>query len=145
VRPEAAGPEAEGLHDDGGRPADLLRERVQQVLDVDRAGPRFLLGAPEELQHRAREIREPRGRLVDARQGRLRFDRHVGRIGPCLAKDLLHAAIAIDRAREEVNGLDLRVLALVGQALSPGDEGLRIRRVSVEVNRLLSGHAPTFY
>ena len=32
------------------------------------------------------------------------------------------------------------VLALVGQALSPPDERLRIGRIPVKVNRLLGGH-----
>ncbi len=145
VRPEAARAEAERLHDDRRRTADLLRERVEQVLDVDGARSGLLLGARQELEHRAREIREAGRRLVDPPERRLRFDRHVGGIAAGLAKDLLHAAVAIDRAREQVNGLDLRVLSLVGKALGPCDERFRVRRVAVEVNRLLSGHAPPIY
>ena len=61
------------------------------------------------------------------------------RLGARLAEDLRDAAVAIERAREQVDGLDLRVLALVGEALRAGDERLCVGRVSFEVNRLL-GH-----
>ena len=75
-----------------------------------------------------------------ARELRLGLDRDVGRIGARLLEDLLHAAVALDRAREQVDGLDLRVLALVGEALRAGDERLRVGRVTVEVDGLLGGH-----
>ena len=44
------------------------------------------------------------------------------------------------RAREEVDGLDLGVLALVGEALRARDEGLGVGGVTFEVDRLLGGH-----
>jgi hypothetical protein len=44
-------------------------------------------------------------------------------------------------AREQVDRIDLRVAALVGERLRARDERLRLRRVPVEVNRLLGRHA----
>ncbi len=40
-----------------------------------------------------------------------------------------------------MNGLDLRVLALVSQTLRARNEGLGVRRVPVQVDGLLRGHA----
>ncbi len=140
VRAQAPRPEAERLQDDRGAAADLLRQGVEQVLDLDRPRPGLLLGPGEELQHRVREIREAGRRLVHARERRLGLDRDVCRVGARAAKYLLHAPIAVGRPREEVQGLHLGVLALVGEALRAGDEGLGVRRVTVEVNRLLGSH-----
>src|SRR5262249_7572331 len=122
VRSQAARTEAERLQDDRGRPADLLRERVEELLDVDRAGSGFLLGASQELEHRGRQIGEPGGRLVDAAERRFGLDGHVRRVGAGLPKDLLNTAIAIDGARQEVDRLHLRVLALVRETLRARDE-----------------------
>jgi hypothetical protein len=145
VGAKASGSKPEGLEDDGRRSTNLLRERVEQVLDVNRAAAaRLFLGATQELQHRARKVRKPGGRLVHPSEGRLRLDRDVRRIGSSATKDLLHAAVALDRSGQEMHRLDLRVLAFVGQTLRPRDERLRVGRVAVEVNRLLGSHIGRF-
>ena len=114
VRTEAARAAPERLEHDRGRTADLLRQRVEQVLHLDGAGARLLLGAREELQHRVREVGQAPGRLVDAREACFHLDGDVGRVGAGALEDLLDAAVALDGARQQVNGLDLGVIALVG-------------------------------
>ena len=140
VRPERSGPEPELLEHRRGRPAELLGERVQQVLDLHRPCARFLLRAREEREHRARQVREPRPGLPEPPEGRLGLARHVGRRGSGPADHLGHPGVAIERAREEVNRLHLSMLALVGERLRPGHERLRVGRVAIEVYRLFSGH-----
>ena len=122
------------------RAAYLLRKRVEKVFDVDGSGPRFLFRTRQQLKHGARQIGEPGRRFVDASKPRLSFDRNVRWVGPGAPKHLLDSAIALDRACEEVNRLDLRVLALVCEDLRSGDERLGVGRVSVEVDGLLGGH-----
>jgi glutaredoxin 3 len=52
----------------------------------------------------------------------------------------LDASVTLDGASEQMDGLDLGLLALVGEALRARDEGLRVGRISFEVYRLLGGH-----
>ena len=87
-----------------------------------------------------REVREARAGLRELRELRLGLGGDVRRIGAGLLEDLGDAAIAIERAGEQVDGLDLDVLALVGEGLRAGDERLGVGGVSLEMNRLLGGH-----
>ena len=82
----------------------------------------------------------PVPRLPQAPQGGLGLAGHVRGGGPGAAEHLGHAGVAIQRARQEVNRLHLRVLALVGESLRAGDERLRVGGVTFEVNRLLGSH-----
>ena len=138
--PQRAWSEREGLEDDRCGAADLLRQRVEQMLDGDGALVGFLLGAREEREHRRGEIREARARLGELRQLGLGLGDDVRRIGAGLLEDLGHAAIAVERTRQQMDGLDLDVLALVGEGLSAGHQCLCIGGVTLEVNRLLGRH-----
>ena len=67
------------------------------------------------------------------------LDRDVTWLGSRLSKHLGHAAIAIERARQKVNRLDLRMLSLVCETLRASDERFRVRSVLLEMDGLL-GH-----
>jgi hypothetical protein len=107
------------------------------MLHTDRASARFLLGATEEIEHRVRQVREPAARLADAREASLCLYRDVCGFGTRLLEDLRDAAIAIQSAREQMDGLHLRVLALVRERLRAGHEGLGVGCVLLEVDGLL--------
>ena len=140
VRAERARADPELLDDRRRRSAQLLGERVQEMLDVHRIFPSLLLGASEQSQHRARQVGEPLAGLGQASERRVRLARHVGRSGSGAAKDFGHAGVSVEGAREEMNRLDLGVLPLVGEALGAGDEGFGVGCVAFEVNRLLGSH-----
>ncbi len=117
MRPQRAGAEPKGLEHDGGVAADLLRERVQEVVDLDGAPRRLLLGASQERLHGLREVGLAALGLLQSRERRFGFRGDVRRVGAGLAKHLGHASIAIDGPRQQVNRLDEGVFSLVGRVL----------------------------
>ncbi len=120
VRPERARSEPEGLEDHRRRAADLLGERVEQVLDADRSRlGRFLLRPGQQREHGARQVGETARALRQARELGLHLGRDLHRLRASLLEDRGHAGITLDGAREQVDGLDLRMLALVGEGLAP--------------------------
>jgi hypothetical protein len=141
VAAQAARPETERLEGHGGGSSNLLREGVEQVFDLDRFGARFAFGPRQKRKHRARKVRQPPGRGADASQGGLNLDREVSRVYAGSPEDLSSPPALLDRPREQVNRFDLSVLAIVSQALGARDDCFCVRRVPLEMNCLLGGHA----
>ncbi len=139
--PQAARTETEGLKRDRGGPPNLLREGVEQVFDVDGFAPGFALCARQQCEHGAREVGEPPRGRADASQPGFDLELEVSRVDPCAPKDLARGSTLLDRARQQMDGLDLGVLAVVGQALSARHERFGLRGVPLEVDGLLGGHA----
>ncbi len=84
---------------------------------------RFLLRAREQRQHRARQVREPAvGLPMRAERGSASTATSAGRRPPGGRPP--RRRVAIERAREEMDRLHLRVLALVGQACAPATSAL---------------------
>ncbi len=141
MRPQRARTEPEGLEDHRRCATDLLGQRVEEVLDADRRRlDGFLLRPVQEREHGAREIGQAVRALGQSAELRLDLGRHLRRFRAGLLEDRGDAGISLDGPRQEVDGLDLGVLALVGQSLCRGHDGLGVGSVSSEVNRLFRGH-----
>ena len=138
VRAERARPERERLEDDRGRAADLLRERVEQVLDADGPLVGLLLGA-------RRGARASRSRGTRARRWPSASFASCDSASTATSAGSAPAFLktsATPRSRSSARasrwiGSTCDVLALVGEGLRAGDERLRVGGVSLEVNRLL--------
>ena len=142
MRTQLPGPDVTGLQDRAGRAADLLGERVEHVLDADLLHLLALgvaLGSTEQLDEGLREIGLA-GALGQAAQRGVGLGEQVGRLGTGATEHLGDPAIAVDRAVEQVDGLDVDVLPLVGELLRPRDQRASVGGIAIEVQCLGRRH-----
>ena len=101
MRAEGARADAERREDLAGRALDLLRERVEQVLDADRlrlVARGLALGAAEQIEEARAHVGDAAARLGQALERGLGELQHLVRIGAGAAEDLGDAAIALEQA-----------------------------------------------